>query len=143
MRPSPPPAAAPPLVLIVDDVEDTRDIYAAFLRHRGFEAVVASDAQEALAIARARSPHVIVMDYALPGGDGLAATRQLKQDPRTRAIPVILLTGHTIKVTPAAAREAGASSFTTKPCLPEILEAEVQRLLTAASAEFRYVRGVA
>jgi DNA-binding response OmpR family regulator len=135
-------SAAPPRtrVLIIDDVEDTRNIYATFLQHRGFEALVAADANAAWAVAGERPPHVIVMDYSLPGIDGLSATRTFKAHSKTARIPIIILTGHTLTITTRAAREAGAVALLTKPCVPEALEAEIRRVL-AEPSEFRYVRG--
>ena len=136
-----PPVADRPLVLIVDDVQDARDIYAAYLEHRGFEVAVAADAKAAWTVAVERVPRVIVMDYSLPLVDGLTTTRLLREDARTAAIPVIVLTGHSTIVTPASARAAGASSLISKPCLPEVLEAEIVRVL-AGGADFRHIRGM-
>jgi CheY-like chemotaxis protein len=119
----PPPGSAPaPLVLIVDDVEDTVLIYASFLEYRGFRTATAGTAKKALEIATEQRPAVIVMDYALPGTDGLSAARQLATDPGTAHIPLIMLTGHIETVRPDTVKAAGARSFITKPCLPDILE---------------------
>jgi len=65
----------------------------------------------------------------MPKLDGIEATRGLKREPRTRNIPVILLTGYAYKAIEGGALEAGAAGFLTKPCLPEELEAAVRRLL--------------
>ncbi len=137
--PSPPSGA--PLILIVDDAEDTRFVYASFLQYRGFEVVTAVDAKAAMASMASRTPDVIVMDFSMPGMDGLSATRLLKLDPQTTHVPVIILTGHAHIVTVAAAREAGASVLAIKPCLPDTLEAEIRRLLAEGGDDFRYVRG--
>jgi CheY-like chemotaxis protein len=130
-------------VLVVDDVEDMRSIYAEYLQHRGFQALVASDAEAAKTMAVERHPDVIVMDYSLSGSDGLTATRQLKQDVRTAGIPIIILTGHLIlaSVSPAAVSQAGANTLAIKPCLPDVLEAEICRLL-AGGRDFRCVPDV-
>jgi two-component system cell cycle response regulator DivK len=88
-----------------------------------------------------RTPDVIVMDFSLPGMDGLSATRLLKRDPQTTHVPIIILTGHAHIVTAVAAREAGASVLAIKPCLPDTLEAEIRRLLAGGGGEFRYVPG--
>jgi two-component system cell cycle response regulator DivK len=129
-----------PLVLIVDDVEDTRLIYAVFLKHRGFDVSVAGTAKAALGIVAERRPDVIVMDFSMPGTDGLAATRQLASDPTTAHIPVILLTGHVEMISTDAVKAAGARRLIIKPCLPEILEAEITGLLEG-DMEFRRLRG--
>jgi two-component system, cell cycle response regulator DivK len=135
------PSPGRPLVLIVDDVQDAREIYAAYLEHRGFEVAVAAEAKTAWTIALERRPGVIVMDYSLPLVDGLTTTRLLREDPRTWDIPILVLTGHSTIVTPTGAQAAGASSLVSKPCLPEVLEAEIMRLL-AGAAEFRHIRGM-
>src|SRR5437762_7896014 len=118
-----------PLILIVDDVEDTVLIYASFLEYRVFRTATAGTAKKTLDIATEQRPAVIVMDYALPGTDGLSAVRQLATDPGTAQIPIIMLTGHVETVRPDTVRAAGARSLVTKPCLPDVLEAEIRRLL--------------
>ena len=65
----------------------------------------------------------------MPGLDGIAATRQLKADERTRYTPVIILTGYLLRAIQDGALAGGADAFLTKPCLPEDLEQQVQRLL--------------
>jgi len=119
-----------PLVLVVDDSVDTRELYATYFRHRGFDAITAADGDEGIALATQRKPAVIVMDLAMPGINGISAAHHLKHDPRTRRIPIILLTGHGHRAIQFGALEMGADVFLTKPCLPEDLEAQVRRLLT-------------
>jgi CheY-like chemotaxis protein len=131
----------PPLVLIVDDAADTRDVYESFLHHHGLEVATAVDPQAAIAFVMERTPDVIVMDFSMPGMNGLNAARLLKRDPVTTHIPIILLTGHAHLVTISAARDAGVSVLAIKPCLPETLEAEIRRLLAEAGDQFRYVPG--
>ena len=121
--------ASAPLVLLVDDYADNRDIYVQFLTYSGLRVEEAENGHEALAKARALAPDVIVMDLSLPGLDGWEATRQLKADDRTRTIPVIALTGHALAGHSRSAFDAGCDAFITKPCLPERLLAEVQALL--------------
>jgi len=117
------------LVLIVDDSLHTRDLYSEFLTFRGMGVVSAPDGGSALVMARALRPDVIVMDLAMPGMDGITATRQLKADPRTSGIPVAILTGFGYRAIEQGALEAGADLFLTKPCLPEDLEHEIRRLI--------------
>jgi two-component system, cell cycle response regulator DivK len=116
-------------ILIVDDVEDNRRIYATFLRREGFEVATAVDGRDALAKASALVPDLVVMDLAIPVIDGWEATRRLKQDRRTRAIPVIALTGHVLAGARTQAKEAGCAAFLTKPCLPDELTREIRRVL--------------
>jgi CheY-like chemotaxis protein len=118
-----------PLVLIVDDVQDNRTIYVLFLRFSGFRVAEAENGEEALAKATALLPDVIVMDLSLPVMDGWEATRRLKRDPRTKKIPVIVLTGHALPEHAQAAREAGCDMVITKPCLPDQLLETIRRIL--------------
>src|SRR4026209_2629994 len=89
-------AEGPPrlLVLVVDDYEDAREMYAECLDASGFAVAQAESGDEAVAKALALQPALIVMDLALPGMDGWSATRAIKTDARTAAIPVVALTGH-------------------------------------------------
>lgn len=121
------------LVLIVDDSLHTRNLYSEYLTFRGLGVVSSPDGGSALVMARALRPDVIVMDLAMPGVDGITATRHLKADPRTRDIPVVILTGFGYRAIEMGALEAGADVFLTKPCLPEDLEQEIRRVLTAGS----------
>jgi CheY-like chemotaxis protein len=117
-------------VLIVDDFEDNRAMYAEFLRYSGFEVIEASDGAQAIEQAIATTPDVIVMDLSLPVLDGWEATRRLKGDPRTRHIPVVALTGHALEGHSQGAREAGCDWFLAKPCLPETLLNTLNELLS-------------
>ncbi|OLB42019.1 MAG: response regulator [Candidatus Rokubacteria bacterium 13_2_20CM_2_64_8] len=119
----------PKSVLIVDDVEDNRRIYAMFLQFEGFEVTTAVDGHDALSQARAHPPDLVVMDLAIPGIDGWEVTRTLKRDGRTRAIPVIAVSGHALAGAEARARAAGCDAFLTKPCLPDTLSREIHRIL--------------
>jgi len=118
-----------PRILIVDDVEDNRRIYAMFLRAKAFDVTVATDGHQALAKARALLPDLVVMDLAIPGIDGWEVTRRLKRDRRTHRIPVIALTGHALAGAREEAQRAGCTAFLTKPCLPDDLVRAIQRIL--------------
>lgn len=117
------------LVLVVDDYEDAREMYAECLDASGFAVAQAESGSEAVAKALALKPALIVMDLALPGMDGWTATRAIKTDARTAAIPVVALTGHARWDASRAAREAGCDAFLTKPCLPDEVVDIVRRLL--------------
>jgi CheY-like chemotaxis protein len=124
------PAEEPaPLVLVVDDVDHGREIFAEYLEYRGFRVATAADGLEALEKAFDLRPDVILMDLSLPGIDGWEATRRLKLDDRTRDIPVIALTAHALASAHDRAREVGCNAVVTKPCLPKDLELEVRRQL--------------
>ncbi len=118
-----------PLILVVDDYEDAREMYAEYLRFCGFRVAEARNGNEALEQTFALMPDLILMDLSLPGMDGWEATRQLKADERTRSIPVVALTGHALAGASEGAKKAGCDSFVTKPGLPDDLVVEVRRML--------------
>lgn len=123
-----------PLVLVVDDMEDGRDICAEYLAFRGFGVATAEDGHEALAKCASLLPDVILMDLSLPGMDGWEATRRLKQDDRTKHIRVIALTAHALPSAHERARAAGCDAVVTKPVLPQELILEVERQLAHGAA---------
>src|SRR5438046_10310291 len=87
-----------------------------FLQFEGFEVTTAVDGHDALNQARAHPPDLVVMDLAIPGLDGWEVTRTLKRDGRTRAIPVIAVTGHALAGAEARARAAGGAAGLPEPC---------------------------
>ena len=117
------------LILVVEDFDDAREMYRDYLEFSGFRAETARDGREAIDKARALQPDLILMDLSLPGMDGWTATRQLKSDARTSAIPVVALTGHALAGSSDGARQAGCDAFVTKPCLPDELVIELRRIL--------------
>jgi two-component system, cell cycle response regulator DivK len=124
-----------PLILVVDDYQDAREMYAEYLQFSGFRVAEARTGTEAIEQAFALRPDLILMDLSLPGMDGWEATRQLKSDDRTRHIPVVALTGHALAGASDGARKAGCDSFVTKPCLPDDLVVEVRRMLNAVQRQ--------
>ena len=124
-------AGVPPLVLIVDDFEDSRAMYSAYAKVCGFDVAEAGDGISALEQARALLPHCVVIDLALPGLDGWEVVRRLRADPRTHAIPVIAVSGHTLESHTRAAQEAGCDEFVAKPCLPDALIDKIRKVLGA------------
>ncbi len=123
-----------PLVLLVDDYEDAREMYAEYLEFSGFRTAEARNGAEALEKAFALTPDVILMDLSLPVMDGWEATRRLRADERTRAIPIVALTGHALTGHPGGEKEVGCDAYVTKPCLPDALVQEVKRILDARIA---------
>ena len=121
--------AKPPLILVVDDYQDAREMYAEYLQFSGFRVAEAKNGNEAVEKAFALKPDLILMDLSLPGMDGWEATRRLKADDATRHIPVVALTGHALAGASEGAKKAGCDSFVTKPCLPDDLVVEVRRML--------------
>ena len=120
-----------PLILVVDDYQDAREMYAEYLQFSGFRVAEARNGNEAVAQARSLKPDLILMDLSLPGMDGWEATRVLKADDATKHIPIVALTGHALAGASEGARKAGCDSFVTKPCLPDDLVVEVRRMLNA------------
>jgi CheY-like chemotaxis protein len=120
-----------PLVLVVEDYQDAREMYAAYLSFSGFRVAEATNGVEAIEKAVELMPDIILMDLALPRMDGWEATRRLKGDERTKHIPIVALTGHALAGHADGARQAGCDAFVTKPCLPDALVAEIQRMLAA------------
>lgn len=116
-------------VLLVEDQPDNRNIYKTILEFAGHTVFEATNGVEALASVRSRVSDVIVMDVTMPLMDGLEATRQLKGDPRTAAIPILVLTAHATSADREEAFAAGADAYLSKPCVPKDVLAEVERLL--------------
>src|SRR5262245_45018869 len=124
-----------PLVLVVEDYQDAREMYAAYLQFSGYRVAEAANGIEALEKTKELMPDIILMDLALPKMDGWEATRRLKADHETRHIPIVALTGHALAGHAEGARQAGCDAFVTKPCLPDALVAEIQRMLSVRRPE--------
>ena len=131
------PSTRKPIVLVVDDFADNREMYSEFLTYSGYEVVEARNGREAIEAAIQRTPDIIIMDLSLPVMDGWEATRRLKADERTRQIPVVALTGHALAGHSKGARDAGCDSFLAKPCLPDQLVAEIKRMLESGKANIK------
>ena len=118
-----------PLVLIVDDHDDTRELYIMSLAAFGFEALAASDGEQAFRQAWEAHPDVVVTDLTLRGADGWQLVQELRREARTRDIPVVLLTGHAAPSLRERAEREGCAAFVVKPCLPDALATELRRVL--------------
>ena len=118
-----------PRVVVVDDVEDNRDVYAVYFEHAGFEVAQACNGEEALASVARQKPDAVVMDLSMPGLDGWETTRLIKSNPRTKDVVVIVVTGLATVDDTQRARAAGADEVCTKPCLPDALLAKLKTLL--------------
>ena len=118
-----------PLILIVDDNLDAREMYGMYLEHQGFRWAEAGNGQEALTRARNERPALILMDATMPRMDGWEAVSRLKKDPETQDIPLIMLTAHAFQEHRDRAAQVGADAFLAKPVLPDQLAAEIRRVL--------------
>ena len=116
-------------VLLVDDDAFIRRPLELFLLDQGFLTVTADHGDGCLESVRREAPSVIVMDVTMPGRDGFETCLALKEDPRTRDIPVILLTGRGEEQDRTRAREVGAVDLVTKPYSPEALIEQVRALI--------------
>lgn len=122
--------------LLVDRDADTRLLYAEYLRQSAYEVEEAEDGREALAKAIARVPSVIVSETRLPGMSGYDLCRVLRSDLSTEFVPIVVVTGDAGPSDLKRAEDAGADTVLVKPCLPDRLGVEIQRLL-ARSADLR------
>ena len=118
-----------PLILLVEDFEDAREMYRDFLEFAGFRVKTARDGREAIDMARVYRPDLILMDLSLPGIDGWEATRLLKQDPLTARLPIVALSAHALPAEGKRARDVGCDGFIAKPCLPNDLVTEIAQFL--------------
>jgi DNA-binding response OmpR family regulator len=118
-----------PLVLIADDDEDILELVRLRLDRCGYETVLARDGAEALATAIRRRPDAALLDVTMPGMDGYAVTEELRRDPATAEIPVILLTALAQTTDVARGFALGADDYVTKPFSPQELEGRVAAVL--------------
>src|SRR5690606_23503944 len=120
-------------ILLVEDNEMNRDMLSRRLARRGYDVAIALDGAEGVRMARETRPDLILMDMSLPVLDGWEATRRMKADAATAAIPVIALTAHAMTDDEARARAAGCDDFDTKPVDLERLLAKIERWLPSRS----------
>ena len=114
-------------ILLVEDNEDNRIIYATALRYAGYEVYEAITGTEGVEQARAQHPDLVLMDISVPELDGWEATAILKADPRTKHIPVIAVTAHALPGDEERSLEAGCDGYLAKPIPPATLIAEIDR----------------
>jgi two-component system cell cycle response regulator DivK len=118
-----------PLILLVEDQLDLRQMYAQHFVLSGFDVIEAGNGVDAISSTGAHFPDVVLMDLSLPVMDGWEATRQLKNDARTAHIPVVALTAHDGSGELQRATRAGCDWFVPKPCPPDALITEIRRVL--------------
>ena len=116
-------------ILVVEDEPAIQELIAVNLEHAGHHAIRSKDAEGALAIVRDALPDLMLIDWMLPGMSGVALARQLRQDERTKQIPIILLTARSAESDKIAGLEAGADDYVTKPFSPKELLARIKAVL--------------
>lgn len=126
-----------PRLLVIEDNEWSRDMLARRLSRRGYQVISAADGRRGIAMAKEQSPDLIVMDMSLPEIDGWEATRRLKADPATRAIPIVALTAHAMASDRKKAMDAGCDDYHTKPVDFESLVRSVEAFLEARNSPAR------
>jgi DNA-binding response OmpR family regulator len=118
-----------PLVLVADDDPDILALVTFRLERGGYDVVPANDGEEALRLALERAPDLAVLDVMMPKLDGYEVTTRLRQNERTRRMPVILLTARVQEADIARGFEVGADDYVKKPFSPQELGARVQAIL--------------
>lgn len=138
--PSTPPRRPPsgvrprgPLVLLVEDEDSLRELYAAELAAAGFMVLEASDGASAIEKALQFGPHAVVLDIVLPGIDGLKVARRLRADDRTADVAIIALTGAPTPTFETLAVGAGCDAFLAKPLIAAALIGELLRQIAKRS----------
>jgi CheY-like chemotaxis protein len=121
-----------PVVLVTEDVTDARELFQIFLESEGFDVVTAANGREAVQRAQELSPDVVVMDLSMPVMDGFSATEELKNDARTRDIPVVALSGHVMSQHTSRARAAGCDTIMPKPSALTDVAAKIRGMLHPA-----------
>ena len=118
------------LVLIVEDNDKNLKLARDLLEYHGFAIVTADNAEDGLALARARTPQLILMDIQLPGMDGVSALQKLRADASTAAIPIVAMTASVMKEDRERFEQAGFDGFIMKPidvkAFPELIRGYVR-----------------
>jgi CheY-like chemotaxis protein len=122
----------PPTILLAEDHEDNRIALLTVLEHGGYRTLAATNGREAVDMAREHHPDLVLMDLAMPVMDGKEAMRQLKADPATAGIPIVVLTAMALAVDADKLHGEGFDGFLTKPCMPPSLLQEVRRFVGPA-----------
>ena len=125
---------SPAKILIADDEVYMIRLLELTFKKGGYEIVSCRDGREALATAATARPQLIVLDVMMPGLDGLGALKQLKENPATKDIPVVVLSAKGHALTKVEAELAGAAMFLAKPFSPNQLLGEVRKILGQAPA---------
>lgn len=121
-----------PLVLVVEDQVDSRELYAEYLSYAGFSVATAINGHEAVRLAQLLKPDVVLMDIRLPGMDGLEATADLKRDPALAGTPIVAITADPSEEIAERCRRAGCDAFIAKPVLPDEVARQIRAVLATS-----------
>ena len=135
-------AVLPKTVLLVEDNEDNRIIYATALRYAGYVVLESTTGTEGVYQTRTNQPDLVLMDISVPELDGWEATAILKADPATRHIPIVAVTAHALPGDRERSIEAGCDGYLAKPIPPAVLLAEVDRWFGRSTASYTPARPV-
>lgn len=122
-------------LLLVDDYRDALEVWSLYLAGEGYDVMEAPDGRTALELANDHLPDVIVLDLELPDLSGFEVAQILRLQESTRDIPLIAATGYSNARKLVAARDSGFDSVVVKPCNPQSLVAEVERLMASRHAD--------
>jgi len=121
-----------PLVLLVDNHADTRDMYSEYLRMRDFRVIACSDSRMSIDLARTCAPDIILLELRMNGMNGAEALARLRQEPSLALVPIVALTASVLSFERAAAMAAGFTELLPKPCFPEDLARAITRIISAS-----------
>jgi len=124
-------------ILIVDDDLDSLKLIGLMLQRQGYDIIVANSGQQALGKAQADDPSLIILDIMMPDMDGYEVCRQLRNNPMTEPIPIIMFTAKSMVDDKVAGFEAGADDYLTKPTHPAELASRVKAVLARSAAQRR------
>jgi two-component system phosphate regulon response regulator PhoB len=116
-------------VLVVEDEDNIRELVSYNLRKEGYQVVSVASGEEALEILPGKPMDLVLLDLMLPGTDGLQVCRKLKDDPRSKSIPIVMLTAKGEETDIVCGLNLGADDYITKPFSPKVLIARVRAVL--------------
>ncbi len=117
-------------ILIVEDIPDMVNMLQMMVEHWGYDYITATNGKEAVDMAASQLPDLILLDISLPEMDGFAAARQIRQNPKTRSIPILAVTGRASFEDQEACLQSGCNDYISKPFILEKLAFKIEQLLT-------------
>ena len=122
-------------ILVVEDEDDLRELLRFNLAREGYQVLSVGTGEDAVRTARAQEPDLVLLDLMLPGMDGLEVCKLLKGDPRTKHVPVVMLTAKGEEADIVTGLEVGADDYITKPFSPKVVVARIRTALRRRSKE--------